>query len=106
MPAAHSASITTKMLQQLEGTTVIGPILTGRPVLDEQSANLLVFALPGIVNRVAIVGRDTGTQVSQMYADPYAYNGPLDRVIITVSDAPAGRGPAVATVPSSPASCS
>jgi arylsulfatase len=32
------------------------------------------------------VGRDTGTQVSKMYADPYAYNGKLDRVIITVSD--------------------
>ncbi len=29
MPARHSASISTKMLQQLEGTTVIGPILTG-----------------------------------------------------------------------------
>ena len=34
MPARHSASISTKILQQLEGTTVIGPILTGleRPV--------------------------------------------------------------------------
>jgi len=32
------------------------------------------------------VGRDTGTQVSKMYADPYAYDGALDRVIITVSD--------------------
>ncbi|MEX2518055.1 MAG: NADP-dependent malic enzyme [Paracoccaceae bacterium] len=34
MPARHSASISTKMLQELEGTTVIGPILTGleRPV--------------------------------------------------------------------------
>ena len=29
MPARHSASISTKMMQQLEGTTVIGPILTG-----------------------------------------------------------------------------
>ena len=29
MPARHSASISTKMLQELEGTTVIGPILTG-----------------------------------------------------------------------------
>ncbi len=32
------------------------------------------------------VGRDTGTQVSKMYTDPFAYNGELDRVIITVSD--------------------
>lgn len=29
MPARHSAAISTKMLQKLEGTTVIGPILTG-----------------------------------------------------------------------------
>ena len=32
------------------------------------------------------IGRDTGTQVSKMYQDPFAYNGQLDRVIITVSD--------------------
>jgi len=32
------------------------------------------------------VGRDTGTQVSKMYTDPFAYNGALDRVTITVSD--------------------
>jgi arylsulfatase len=32
------------------------------------------------------IGRDTGTQVSKMYEDPFAYNGQLDRVIITVSD--------------------
>jgi malate dehydrogenase (oxaloacetate-decarboxylating)(NADP+) len=34
MPAAHSASISTKMLQQLGGVTVVGPLLTGldRPV--------------------------------------------------------------------------
>jgi arylsulfatase len=32
------------------------------------------------------VGRDTGTQVSKMYTDPFPYDGPLDRVIITVSD--------------------
>lgn len=34
MPARHSASISTKMLNQLEGSTIIGPILVGmeRPV--------------------------------------------------------------------------
>jgi arylsulfatase len=32
------------------------------------------------------VGRDTGTQVSKMYTDPFAYSGELDRVIFTVSD--------------------
>jgi len=32
------------------------------------------------------VGRDTGTQVSKMYTDPFAYNGALDRVVVTVSD--------------------
>ena len=29
MPAAHSASISTKMLQELGGITVIGPLLVG-----------------------------------------------------------------------------
>jgi arylsulfatase A-like enzyme len=32
------------------------------------------------------VGRDTGTQVSTMYQDPFPYDGPLDRVIFTVSN--------------------
>jgi arylsulfatase len=32
------------------------------------------------------VGRDTGTQVSKMYADPFAYDGTLDRVVIRISD--------------------
>ncbi len=32
------------------------------------------------------VGRDTGTQVSKAYTDPFAYDGPLDRVTINVSD--------------------
>jgi arylsulfatase len=32
------------------------------------------------------IGRDTGTQVSKMYTDPFAYGGELDRVIFTVSD--------------------
>jgi malate dehydrogenase (oxaloacetate-decarboxylating)(NADP+) len=29
MPAAHSASISTKILQQLGGVTVIGPLIAG-----------------------------------------------------------------------------
>lgn len=32
------------------------------------------------------VGRDTGTQVSTQYEDPYPYSGKLDRVIIRVGD--------------------
>jgi arylsulfatase len=32
------------------------------------------------------VGRDTGTQVSKMYTDPFVYTGKLDRVIFTISD--------------------
>ena len=32
------------------------------------------------------IGRDTGTQVSKRYNDPYPYNGALDRVTIVVSD--------------------
>jgi hypothetical protein len=33
------------------------------------------------------VGRDTGTQVSKIYAgSPFAFNGDLDRVTITLTD--------------------
>jgi len=32
------------------------------------------------------IGRDTGTQVSKMYSDPFVFNGKLDRVIVTVSE--------------------
>ena len=32
------------------------------------------------------VGRDTGTQVSGMYDDPFLFTGTIDRVIFNVSD--------------------
>jgi arylsulfatase len=32
------------------------------------------------------IGRDTGTQVSKMYTDPFVFNKRLDRVIFQVSD--------------------
>jgi arylsulfatase len=32
------------------------------------------------------VGRDTGTQVSKLYNDPFPFKGELDRVIITLTD--------------------
>jgi arylsulfatase len=32
------------------------------------------------------IGKDTGTQVSKMYEDPFPFTGRLDRVIFTVSD--------------------
>jgi malate dehydrogenase (oxaloacetate-decarboxylating)(NADP+) len=56
MPAAHSASISTKMLQQLGGVTVIGPLLTGleRPV---QIASMSATA-SDIVNLAAIAAYD------------------------------------------------
>jgi malate dehydrogenase (oxaloacetate-decarboxylating)(NADP+) len=53
MPAFHSASISTKMLQELGGATVIGPILVGldRPVQivqlgaqDNQLVNMAALA--------------------------------------------------------------
>jgi len=50
MPAFHSASISTKMLQELGGATVIGPILVGldRPVqivsLSASDSQLLTMA--------------------------------------------------------------
>jgi malate dehydrogenase (oxaloacetate-decarboxylating)(NADP+) len=53
MPAFHSASISTKLLQELGGATVIGPLLVGvdRPVQivplaakDSQLSNMAAFA--------------------------------------------------------------
>jgi malate dehydrogenase (oxaloacetate-decarboxylating)(NADP+) len=53
MPAFHSASISTKMLQELGGATVIGPLLVGldRPVQilqlgakDNQIVNMAALA--------------------------------------------------------------
>jgi len=32
------------------------------------------------------VGRDTGTQVSKLYTDPFPFNGKLDRVVVTLTD--------------------
>ncbi|MEM7546372.1 MAG: NADP-dependent malic enzyme [Pseudomonadota bacterium] len=58
MPARHSASISTKMLQQLEGTTVIGPILTGveKPVqICSMSATV-----SDILNMAVIAANEVG----------------------------------------------
>ncbi len=56
MPAAHSASISTKMLQQLGGVTVIGPLLAGleKPV---QIASMSATT-NDIVNLAAIAAYD------------------------------------------------
>jgi malate dehydrogenase (oxaloacetate-decarboxylating)(NADP+) len=56
MPAAHSASISTKMLQQLGGVMVVGPLLTGlnKPV---QIASMNATA-SDIVNLAAITAFD------------------------------------------------
>jgi len=56
MPAAHSASISTKMLQQLGGVTVVGPLLTGldKPV---QIASMSATATD-IVNLAVIAAYD------------------------------------------------
>ena len=56
MPAAHSASISTKMLQQLGDITVVGPLLTGlaKPV---QIASMSATATD-IVNLAAIAAFD------------------------------------------------
>ena len=58
MPAAHSASISTKMLQQLGGVTVIGPLLTGlsKPV---QIASMSATT-NDILNLAAIAAYDVG----------------------------------------------
>jgi malate dehydrogenase (oxaloacetate-decarboxylating)(NADP+) len=56
MPAAHSASISTRMLQQLGGITVVGPLLTGlaKPV---QIASMSATTTD-IVNLAAIAAFD------------------------------------------------
>jgi malate dehydrogenase (oxaloacetate-decarboxylating)(NADP+) len=56
MPAAHSASISTKMLQQLGGVTVVGPLITGldKPV---QIASMSATTTD-IVNLAAIAAYD------------------------------------------------
>ena len=52
MPAFHSASISTKMLQELGGSTVIGPLLVG---LDKAVQILPIGAKDSdIVNMAAI----------------------------------------------------
>jgi malate dehydrogenase (oxaloacetate-decarboxylating)(NADP+) len=58
MPAAHSASISTKMLQQLGGVTVIGPLLTGlsKPV---QIASMSATT-NDILNLAAIASYEVG----------------------------------------------
>ncbi|MGE3366376.1 MAG: phosphate acyltransferase, partial [Rhizobiaceae bacterium] len=59
MPAFHSASISTKMLQELGGSTVIGPLLVGlnKPVqivpLNAKDSD--------IVNMAAIAAYNAGT---------------------------------------------
>jgi malate dehydrogenase (oxaloacetate-decarboxylating)(NADP+) len=56
MPAAHSASISTKMLQQLGGVTVVGPLLTG---LDRPLQIVSMNATTSdIVNLAAITAYD------------------------------------------------
>jgi malate dehydrogenase (oxaloacetate-decarboxylating)(NADP+) len=56
MPAFHSASISTKMLQELGGATVIGPLLVGldrsvqivpMTAKDSQLVNMAVLAAFG-----------------------------------------------------------
>lgn len=58
MPAFHSASISTKMLQELAGSTVIGPLLTG---LDKPVQILTLGAKDSdIVNMAAIAAYNLG----------------------------------------------
>ncbi|MBK8770157.1 MAG: NADP-dependent malic enzyme [Rhizobiales bacterium] len=56
MPAAHSASISTKMLQQLGGVTVIGPLLTG--IAGSVQIASMSATTNDIVNLAAIAAYD------------------------------------------------
>jgi malate dehydrogenase (oxaloacetate-decarboxylating)(NADP+) len=59
MPAFHSASISTKMLQELGGSTVIGPLLVG---LDKSVQIASMSAKDSdLVNLAAIAAYNAGT---------------------------------------------
>ena len=59
MPAFHSASISTKMLQELGGSTVIGPLLVG---LDKSIQIVSMGARDSdIVNMAAIAAYNVGS---------------------------------------------
>ncbi|MCA1491034.1 NADP-dependent malic enzyme [Sinorhizobium alkalisoli] len=59
MPAFHSASISTKMLQELGGSTVIGPLLVG---LDKSVQIVSMSAKDSdVVNMAAIAAYNAGT---------------------------------------------
>ena len=59
MPAFHSASISTKMLQELGGSTVIGPLLVG---LDKSIQITSMAAKDSdIVNMAAIAAYNVGS---------------------------------------------
>jgi malate dehydrogenase (oxaloacetate-decarboxylating)(NADP+) len=58
MPAFHSASISTKMLQELGGSTVIGPLLVG---LDKSVQIASMSAKDSdLVNMAAIAAFNAG----------------------------------------------
>ena len=58
MPAFHSAAISTKMLQELGGSTVIGPLLVGlmRAWTGSFRASALLFVAIGAVLAMAGAG--------------------------------------------------
>ena len=59
MPAFHSASISTKMLQELGGSTVIGPLLVG---LDKSVQIVSMAAKDSdIVNMAALAAHNAGS---------------------------------------------
>jgi len=58
MPAFHSASISTRMLQELGGSTVIGPLIVG---LDKPVQIVSLGATDAdIVNMAALAGYNIG----------------------------------------------
>jgi malate dehydrogenase (oxaloacetate-decarboxylating)(NADP+) len=59
MPAAHSASISTRMLQQLGGVTVIGPLLTGLSKSVQVAS--MSATTNDILNLAAIAAYDVAT---------------------------------------------
>jgi len=66
------------------------PVLSGQPAVngkmvdkaDMPRMHISTYSLAETFD----IGRDTGTQVSKLYTDPFPFKGALDKVVITLTD--------------------
>ena len=67
---------------QFAGT---GELFVNGKKMDEAEMPKMHFSTYSLAETFDI-GRDTGTQVSKLYTDPFPFNGALDKVVITLTD--------------------